>query len=78
MLKRWQQLYKAPEPTTMKKGDFVRVAFDDHTALHGTSRWNHGKLSAVHKGGELVDICFDNGETSIAVPIFDVLRAARQ
>ena len=31
-------LFKAPEPTQLKKNAVVRVAFDD-TAIEGTMRW---------------------------------------
>mmetsp|Transcript_42037 Transcript_42037/g.101202 ORF Transcript_42037/g.101202 Transcript_42037/m.101202 type:complete len:224 (+) Transcript_42037:941-1612(+) len=64
-------LFKAPEPTQLKKNAVVRVAFDD-TAIEGTMRWQYGKVVKVFTGGELVDINLDSGEELRATPTFDV------
>jgi len=64
-------LFKAPEPTQLKKNTVVRVAFDD-TAIEGTMRWQYGKVVKVFTGGELVDINLDSGEELRATPTFDV------
>ena len=71
MLARTDKLYKAPEPTTLKRGDFVRIASDDN-ALAGTMRWEYGKVVRVHSGKELLDVDLDNGEQMRAVPTFDI------
>ena len=71
MLARTDKLYKAPEPTKLKKGDFVRIASEDN-ALAGTMRWEYGKVVKVHSGKELLDVDFDNGEQMRAVPTFDI------
>ena len=49
VLARTDKLYKAPEPTALKKGDFVRIASDDN-ALPETMRWEYGKVVKVHGG----------------------------
>ena len=64
-------IFKAPEPTQLKKNAVVRVAFDD-TAIEGTMRWQYGKVVKVFTGGELVDINLDSGEELRATPTFDV------
>ena len=55
------------EATTLKRGDFVRIASDDN-ALAGTMRWEYGKVVKVHSGKELLDVDFDNGEQMRAMP----------
>jgi hypothetical protein len=69
-------LLKAPPPTTLKKNDMVRYASDDH-ALDGTTRWQFGKVWKVHRGGELIDVNFDNGEKLHRQPTHDVCAACR-
>jgi hypothetical protein len=71
LLSRSDQLYKAPEPTELKKKSLVRLAFDDN-AIAGTMRWEYGKVVKVHSGGELVDIDLDNGQELRYTPCFDV------
>ena len=71
VLDRADNLFKAPEPTAIKRGDFVRIAFDDN-ALEGTMRWEYGKVVKVHTGKELLDIDLDNGEETRCTPTFDV------
>ena len=72
MLARTDKLYKAPEPTALKKGDFVRIASDDN-ALPETMRWEYGKVVKVHGGKELLDIDLDNGERMRSMPTFDII-----
>ena len=72
MLARTDKLYKAPEPTALKKGAFVRIASDDN-ALAETMRWEYGKVVKVHSGKELLDIDLDNGEQMRAVPTVDIV-----
>eukprot|EP00964_Phaeocystis_antarctica_P045788 scaffold26377_cov45-Phaeocystis_antarctica.AAC.2 len=64
-------LFKAPEPTQLKKNAIVRIAFED-SAIEGTMRWQYGKVVKVFSGGELVDIDLDSGEELRAAPTFDV------
>ena len=71
LLERSQALFKAPEPTALKKGDVIRIAFDDN-ALEGTMRWEYGKVVKVHAGKELLDIDLDNGQQLRAAPLYDV------
>ena len=71
LLERSQALFKAPEPTALKKGDVIRIAFDDN-ALEGTMRWEYGKVVKVHTGKELLDIDLDNGQQLRAAPLYDV------
>ena len=71
LLERTQSLFKAPEPTTLKKNDIVRIAFDDN-ALEGTMRWEYGKVIKVHAGKELLDIDLDNNQQLRATPLYDV------
>ena len=61
-------MLKAPEPTALKKASHVRFA-SDNSALAGTTRWEFGVVTKVHKGGELVE----NGEQLRGMPTFDVL-----
>ena len=72
VLTRSEQLFKAPEPTTLKVKSPVRLAFDDN-ALEGTMRWEYGKIVKVHEGRELVDIDLDNGQELRGAPIYDVV-----
>ena len=65
-------MLKAPEPTALKKASHVRFASDD-SALAGTTRWEFGVVTKVHKGGELIDVDFQNGEQLRGMPTFDVL-----
>ena len=71
----------------MTKGSAVRVAFEEeqthaearsgpHDEAGPRMRWYYGRLSRVHRGGELVDVKFDNGETAEQVPLFHVKLAA--
>ena len=55
------QLLKAPPQTSLKVKDVVRFASDDH-AIEGTTRWEYGRVTEVHKGGELLDVEYFNGE----------------
>ena len=64
-------LFKAPEPTQLKKNAIVRIAFED-SAIEGTMRWQYGKVVKIFSGGELVDINLDSGEELRAAPTFDV------
>ena len=75
-LERSQALFKAPEPTSLKKGDVVRIAFDDN-ALEGTMRWEYGKVVKVHTGKELLDIDMDNRQQLRAAPLYDVCGVVR-
>ena len=60
----------------MQKGQCVRVAYEHDDLPPDAMRWQYGKLTKVHPGGELVDIVFDNGEAAEAVPTYDVEPAA--
>ena len=71
VLARGDKLFKAPEPTKLKKGSTVRIAFDDN-AIEGTMRWEYGKVVKVHNGKELLDIDLDNGQQLRATPLYDV------
>ena len=75
MLARTDRLYKAREPTAIKRGDVVRIAFDDN-ALAGTMRWEYGKVVKVHNGKELLDIDMDNGQELRYAPAFDVVSVS--
>ena len=72
VLARTGNLYKAPEPTSLKAKSHVRIAFDDN-ALEGTMRWEYGRVVKVHSGKELLDIDLDNGQQLRAAPTYDVL-----
>ena len=41
-------------------------------------RWYYGRVTRVHRAGEIVDIKFESGEESLCVPIFDVRLVALQ
>ena len=75
VLDRKDNLFKAPEPTTLKVNCTVRIAFDDN-ALEGTMRWEYGKVIKVHSGKELLDINLDNGQKLRWTPLFDVQHVA--
>jgi len=69
-MERSDKLLKAPPATTMRKGDLVRVAFEDDagTAMH----WEYGNIKKVSAHGELVTIAMENGEEIADAPLFDV------
>ena len=73
-LARTDNLFKAPEPKSLKAKSLVRIAFDDN-ALEGTMRWEYGKVVKVHTGKELLDIDLDNGQQLRYTPTFDVVAA---
>ena len=69
------KLSKAPPETTLKAGDFVRVAqdctyIDGQKWCYGVVRWVHSKL--------LVDINFDDGDEPRGLPAYahEVQKAA--
>jgi len=66
-------LLKAPEPTTLSAGTWVRVA---HNAkIIGGQVWQYGKVTHVYNQ-RLVDINYDGtDETSDHIPTFDVRLA---
>ena len=67
-------LFKAPEATKLKAGQWVRVAHD--AKLIGGRVWQYGKIGCVYNG-QLVDIMYDGEhESSDHVPTFQVLSAA--
>ena len=70
------KLLEAPVATTMREGQYVRVAFEHEDLPQGAMRWQYGALTKVHHRGELVNIRFDNGEAAEAVPTYDVECAA--
>ena len=53
-----------------------RQAHSTHPVVR--QRWYYGRITRVHRGGEIVDIKFDSGEESLCVPTFDVRIAALQ
>ena len=65
-----RKLLKAPTPTRMRQGQYVRVTYEHEDLPQGALRWQYGALTKVHQGGELVNIKFDNGEVAEAVPTY--------
>ena len=65
VLARTDNLYKAPEPTSLKKNSTVRVAW-------GAMRWYYGKVAKVLNGKELLDVDLDNGEQLRSTPLYDI------
>ena len=68
-------LYKARAPTTLMGGQFVRVCVDEDCAPGAEERWFYGKVTAVHPGGELIDVLLDNGESMPQIPTWEVFPA---
>ena len=68
-LGRADQLYKAPAPTALKRGDWVRVA--NHSDEIGGQVWQYGVVSWVYEK-QLVDINYDGGEKAEGIPTFEV------
>ena len=68
-------LYKARVQALLTSGQFVRVCFDEDCAPGEEERWFYGKVTAVHPGGELIDILLDNGESLPQIPTWEVFPA---